>query len=54
MAVEALYAGPAEVAEHININAELLNIPSVGVEGNDFFPSAQINIAPVSSANSRQ
>ncbi|KAF8972601.1 hypothetical protein BDZ97DRAFT_1913105 [Flammula alnicola] len=52
MAVRAIRSGPEEIMEHLDINAELLNIPSVGVNGNSAFAAAQLNLAPTRPSTS--
>ncbi|KAF8953459.1 hypothetical protein BDZ97DRAFT_1767424 [Flammula alnicola] len=52
MAMRAIRTGPEEIMEHLDINAELLNIPSVGVNGNSAFAAAQLNLAPTRPSTS--
>jgi hypothetical protein len=52
MGLLALKTGPAEVNESIRINAELTNMPSIGMNGNTAFSEAQLNLAPVRPAGS--
>ena len=46
MAMESLEAGPSEVLEHISINADLINVPTMGTDLNIAYTAAQLNIAP--------
>ncbi|KAF8960611.1 hypothetical protein BDZ97DRAFT_1921995 [Flammula alnicola] len=52
MAMRAIRTGPEEIMEHLDINAELLNIPSVSVNGNSAFAAAQLNLAPTRPSTS--
>lgn len=52
IALRSLEEGPAEVLEHININAELTNVPAMGTALNVAFTGAQLNISPAESHDS--
>ncbi|KAF9470182.1 hypothetical protein BDN70DRAFT_939954 [Pholiota conissans] len=41
---------PPEIVEHLKINAELVNMPEIGIAGNVAFHSNQLNISPVHGA----
>ncbi len=46
MAMKSLEAGPSEILEHISINADLINVPTMGTDLNIAYTTAQLNIAP--------
>ena len=46
MAMKSLEAGPSEILEHISINADLINVPTMGTDLNIAYTGAQVNIAP--------
>ncbi|KDR65409.1 hypothetical protein GALMADRAFT_148722 [Galerina marginata CBS 339.88] len=52
MAMRAIRTGPMEIMEHIDINANILNVPSIGSNGNTAFAAAQLNLAPTRRVNS--
>ena len=49
MAMKSLEAGPSEILEHISINADLINIPTMGTDLNIVYTGAQLNIVPTQS-----
>lgn len=52
MAMASMEVGPPHVIENICVNAELINMPPLGVENNITHPTAQLNIAPAQSPDS--
>lgn len=54
MATCSIMAGPREIVECLQINQDLLNTPSVGVPGNAFFGSNQLNLAPAERERSSE
>ena len=52
MAMKAMEAGLPEVLEHIQLNANLINTPSLGHEANVAYTVTQLNIAPAQATGS--
>lgn len=52
MAMKSLEAGPSEILEHISINADLTNVPTMGTDLNVAYTAAQLNIAPAQTWSS--
>jgi len=52
IALRSLEEGPAEVLEHIKINAELTNVPAMGTALNVAYTGAQLNLSGAESHDS--
>lgn len=37
---------PAEVRDNLKAHASMMNVPTIGVDGNDCYSAVQINIQP--------
>ena len=52
MAMTSMRQGPPEILKNIQLNADFINAPSLGVDDNIAYTAAQLNIAPAQAYGS--